>query len=98
MEQNNGYIKIPGDTRDLRDPQILGERLMNNARADAPLASQRYDKLMELGVLKIPDYKDNNKPDYAFEYRVKLAIKAAGGDKQALDVLKGIEEREDPTD
>jgi len=78
------------DTRDLRDPQKLGEKLMNNARADSPLASQRYDKLMELGLLQIPNYVGKRETDTAFQYRVKLAIKAARGDKQALEVLKGF--------
>ena len=61
---------------------------------DTQTASQRYDKLMELGLLTIGNYVDK-KPDYAFEYRVKLAIKAAKGDKQALGVLMG-EENDDP--
>jgi hypothetical protein len=80
------------DTRDLRDPQKLGEYLLSlkDKGARTPKLSRCYDG--SDGVKKVSDYDhaDSLGRSTVEQYRQELQEAADRGDKHALDTLRGI--------
>jgi len=96
------------DTRDLRDPQKLGEALlavranfyMNGFPPGGPTLSTSYDSYKNLN--DVPNYPQDESMAVltAREYRAELETRIAAGDKYAESVLnkinKGIGYDDDP--
>ena len=84
------------DTRDRRDPQALGMKLLELRQSlpNAPL-SKMYDRHEK--YLNVPDY-DPQPPDHAKVRQQELEFRAAAGDRYAASLLNGKSLAEDPTD
>lgn len=88
-----------GDTRDMRDPQALGNALLKtigrkrhrSKQPDRMTAAKVYDKSAIAGDMDVPDYA----PDESIAtlaaraYRDELETRAMHGDKYAVSMLKG---------
>lgn len=78
------------DTRDLRDPQKLGERLIEIRKEQEKSAPFHW--IVDAWNPTVPDY-DHGESLSAFTkrmYRAELKRAAERGDRHAADTLKGI--------
>lgn len=81
------------DTRDLRDPQKLGDVLLKEKQLgayEAETLSEAYDK--QVALMHVPNYPkhDSVGSQTAREYRQELQERADAGDRYALSMLKGM--------
>lgn len=87
---------VPGrkrmnDTRDLRDPQKLGEFLLRNKRPNRPLSFVADETLTGEYPKVIPNYPQDESlaTITAREYLQELTERAANGDRYAESMLRG---------
>ena len=80
------------DTRDLRDPQKLGEKLKELRYSHGGKVSPCHMMADELVKHKVPDYPkhDSVGSTTAAEYRRELQERADQGDRYAKSMLAGM--------
>lgn len=76
------------DLRDLRDPQAIGEWLLNRPTKDR--ASEGYDTHIRSGIFRLVSNDDSMGKQCVREYRAELEARAAEGDKYAQSALESL--------